>query len=86
MFNGLFKVPQPVNEPVKSYAPGTPDRAALKAALKDMLGQEYEVPMIIALLIPVLLARSMGMQTIVAAQNPWYIFVIPLAAVILFIS
>jgi NADH-quinone oxidoreductase subunit H len=46
----------------------------------------YEVPMIIALLIPVLLARSMGMQTIVAAQNPWYIFVIPLAAVILFIS
>ena len=46
----------------------------------------YEVPMIIALLIPVLLARSMGMQTIVAAQSPWYIFVIPLAAVILFIS
>jgi len=46
----------------------------------------YEVPMIIALLIPVLLARSMGMQTIVAAQSPWYIFVIPLAAVILFVS
>jgi len=46
----------------------------------------YEVPMIIALLVPVLLARSMGMQTIVAAQNPWYIFIVPLAAVILFIS
>jgi NADH-quinone oxidoreductase subunit H len=46
----------------------------------------YEVPMIIALLIPVLLARSMGMQTIVSAQSPWYIFVVPLAAVILFIS
>ena len=46
----------------------------------------YEVPMIIALLVPVLLARSMGMQTIVAAQSPWYIFVVPLAAVILFIS
>jgi NADH-quinone oxidoreductase subunit H len=46
----------------------------------------YEVPMIIALLIPVLLARSMGMQTIVSAQSPWYIFVVPLAAVILFVS
>ena len=46
----------------------------------------FEVPMIIALLVPVLLARSMGMQTIVAAQSTWYIFVVPLAAVILFIS
>jgi NADH-quinone oxidoreductase subunit H len=46
----------------------------------------YEVPMIIALLIPVLLARSMGMQTIVSSQSPWYIFVVPLAAGILFIS
>jgi NADH-quinone oxidoreductase subunit H len=46
----------------------------------------YEVPMIIALLVPVLLARSMGMQTIVAAQSTWYIFVVPLAAVILLIS
>jgi NADH-quinone oxidoreductase subunit H len=46
----------------------------------------YEVPMLIALLVPVLLARSMGMQTIVAAQSTWYIFVVPLAAVIFFIS
>ncbi len=46
----------------------------------------YEVPMIIALLIPVLLARSMGMQTIVNAQSTWYIFIVPLAAVILFVS
>ncbi|MGW8224502.1 MAG: NADH-quinone oxidoreductase subunit NuoH [Anaerolineales bacterium] len=46
----------------------------------------YEVPMIIALLVPVLLARSMGMQTIVAAQSPWYIFIVPLAAVILLVS
>ena len=31
MFNGIFHVPQPVNEPVFSYAPGTPERAELKA-------------------------------------------------------
>ncbi len=46
----------------------------------------YEIPMVIALLVPVLLARSMGMQAIVSAQSPWYIFVVPLAAVILLIS
>ena len=46
----------------------------------------YEVPMMIALLVPVLLARSMGMQTIVTAQSTWYIFIVPLAAIIFFIS
>jgi NADH-quinone oxidoreductase subunit H len=46
----------------------------------------YEIPMVIALLVPVLLARSMGLQAIVSAQSPWYIFIVPLAAVILFIS
>src|SRR3990170_8358185 len=37
----------------------------------------YEVPMVIALLVPVLLARSMGLQVIVNAQEPWYILVAP---------
>lgn len=46
----------------------------------------YEVPMVIALLVPVLLARSMGLQTIVNAQEPWYILVAPLAAIIFLIT
>jgi NADH-quinone oxidoreductase subunit H len=46
----------------------------------------YEIPMVIALLVPVLLARSMGMQSIVIAQSTWFIFIAPLAAIILFIS
>ena len=46
----------------------------------------YEVPIVIALLVPVILARSMGMQAIVEAQSPWFIFVIPLAAIILFVA
>ena len=46
----------------------------------------YEVPMLIALLIPVLLARSMGLQNIVSAQNVWFILVVPLVAIIFFIS
>ncbi|MBM3144032.1 MAG: NADH-quinone oxidoreductase subunit NuoH [Chloroflexi bacterium] len=46
----------------------------------------YEVPMVIALLTPVLLARSMGLNDIVAAQTPWFIIVAPLAALIFLIT
>jgi len=47
MFNGIFRIPQPVNEPALSYAPGSPERAELKAKLAEMLSQQVEVPMII---------------------------------------
>ena len=46
----------------------------------------YEVPMVIALLIPVLLARSMGVSDIVYSQEVWYILVAPAAALIFLIS
>ena len=46
----------------------------------------YEVPMVIALLVPVILARSMGLQAIVDAQSIWFIVVSPLAALIFFIT
>ena len=47
----------------------------------------YTVPLILALLIPVMLAGSMGMKTIVEAQSgTWFIFLAPLAAIIFFIS
>ncbi|MAE62648.1 MAG: 1-pyrroline-5-carboxylate dehydrogenase [Phycisphaeraceae bacterium] len=48
MFNGIFKVPQPANEPIFDYAPGTPSRAALKSALQQALHDQADVPMIIA--------------------------------------
>ena len=35
-FNGIRPVPPPVNEPVKAYAPGSPERAELKARLQRM--------------------------------------------------
>ncbi len=43
----IFKTPQPKNEPVLSYAPGTPERAALQAELKELKGKELDVPMYI---------------------------------------
>ncbi len=47
MFNGIFRVPQPKNEPVLSYGPNSPEKTQLKAKLKEMLSTEVEVPMII---------------------------------------
>jgi NADH-quinone oxidoreductase subunit H len=46
----------------------------------------YEVPMVISLEVPVLLASSMGLHTIVNSQNVWYIVVAPLAGLLFFIS
>jgi 1-pyrroline-5-carboxylate dehydrogenase len=47
MFNGIFHIPEPANEPGLQYAPGSPERAELEARLKEMLGEQAEVPMII---------------------------------------
>ncbi len=47
MSNAYFKVRKPLNEPVLSYAPGTPERAALKAALEDLKKEVLEIPVII---------------------------------------
>jgi 1-pyrroline-5-carboxylate dehydrogenase len=46
-FNGVRRVPAPVNEPVKNYAPGSPERTALKARLKEMAGERIEIPIVI---------------------------------------
>jgi 1-pyrroline-5-carboxylate dehydrogenase len=47
MLKGFFNVPKPVNEPVKSYAPGTPERAEIKKMIESLRSQVIEIPMII---------------------------------------
>jgi len=47
MSQEIFQVPVAVNEPVKSYAPGTPEKAELKKALDELMSKEVELPMII---------------------------------------
>ncbi len=47
MSNAYFKVPVPVNEPVKSYAPGSPERAELQAKLAELKSQVVDIPLII---------------------------------------
>jgi 1-pyrroline-5-carboxylate dehydrogenase len=43
----ISKVPVPVNEPVKGYAPGSPERASLKATLARMSAETIEMPLVI---------------------------------------
>src|SRR6202035_2913712 len=47
MSNAISPVPTPVNEPVRSYAPGSSERASLKQRLGQMLGEEIEIPLLI---------------------------------------
>ncbi len=43
--NGVPKIPTPRNEPIRSYAPQSPERASLKAALDEMAGQVQDIPL-----------------------------------------
>jgi 1-pyrroline-5-carboxylate dehydrogenase len=45
--NGTFHIAVPVNEPVKSYAPNSPERKALLDTYKKMAGEQVEIPMVI---------------------------------------
>jgi 1-pyrroline-5-carboxylate dehydrogenase len=45
--NWRAAVPTAVNEPVHQYAPGTEEKARLKAKLKELSSQELEIPVII---------------------------------------
>lgn len=47
MNTGYFNYPLPVNEPVLSYAPGSPERKRLKEVLAELKSQSVDVPMYI---------------------------------------
>ena len=42
-----FTTPDPKNEPVRSYAPGSPERSSLEACLAQMQSEEIEIPLVI---------------------------------------
>jgi 1-pyrroline-5-carboxylate dehydrogenase len=44
---GIFAPPHPVNEPPKSYAPGSPERAELKERLRRMESERIGIPLVI---------------------------------------
>jgi 1-pyrroline-5-carboxylate dehydrogenase len=47
MNQGYFSYPIPVNEPILSYGPGTPERAALKKTLAELKSHQADIPMYI---------------------------------------
>ncbi len=66
---------------------GSNNKYALLGAFRAVAQMvSYEVPMIVALLVPILLARSMSTVDIVEAQGIPFIIVVPLSALIFFIS
>jgi 1-pyrroline-5-carboxylate dehydrogenase len=46
-FSGARRVPPPQNEPNLTYAPGSPERAELKAKLSELAGQRIDIPLVI---------------------------------------
>ncbi len=66
---------------------GSNNKFALIGAFRQVaVLVSFEVPMIATLLIPTILAQSMGMNAIVQGQNVWYIVLAPLAAIIFMIA
>ena len=46
-FAGVRRVPEPINDANRSYAPGMPERAELKARLKAMAAEKIDIPLVI---------------------------------------
>jgi len=47
MFNGFYKVPKAVNEPVRSYKPGSDEQKSLLAMYKKLYTQKADIPLYI---------------------------------------
>jgi len=47
MTHGAFRVPPPVNEPVRNYGPGSPEKARLKAELARQRAATIDIPLVI---------------------------------------
>ena len=47
MANAIFKVPEPGNEPILSYAPSTKERADIQTMLKKLKSEKWDIPMVI---------------------------------------
>ena len=47
MNNAVIQTPAPVNEPVLNYAPGSPEKKAVKAALEEMASHQVDIPIVI---------------------------------------
>lgn len=47
MANAIFKVPEPINEPVLNYKPNSPETLEVKAMIKKLKSEVWDIPMVI---------------------------------------
>src|SRR4051812_24864517 len=45
--SGIFRVPPPVNDPIRSYLPGSSERQSIKKRLAAMSSETIEIPLLI---------------------------------------
>src|SRR5437868_2580810 len=45
--HAIFKTPEPYNEPIRSYAPGSPEREELRRRLVELESQQLEIPLVL---------------------------------------
>jgi 1-pyrroline-5-carboxylate dehydrogenase len=45
--HGIFRVPEPYNEPSRGYAPGSPERAELQRRLRELESERLDIPLVI---------------------------------------
>jgi 1-pyrroline-5-carboxylate dehydrogenase len=45
--HGVFRIPEPYNEPVKGYEPGSPERDELRRRLDELSSERLEIPLVI---------------------------------------
>ena len=43
----MSAIPKPINEPILNFSPGSPERASLRAKLKELSAKEIEIPLLI---------------------------------------
>ena len=51
-FDGTRRVPAAVNEPVRSYAPGSPERLSLQKRLEEMAAEQIDIPVVVGGIVP----------------------------------
>ena len=45
--SGIHRVPHPINDPVRGYRPGSPERQSIKNQLQSMSGEKIDIPLLI---------------------------------------
>ena len=70
MTSGIFTVPNPINEPVRAYLPGSAERASLEARYDQMIGEgNADGNAVVQAAIDALVAQTRTIEKVVTALD-----------------